>query len=110
MNRCAATSMSPVPQTFAAARISFFATTKVGYVYKFSCSIDRIEAAQVFITNPAIAKGDAGAWERQTSQEEAAVRLVRQWPRNRRCQVLVIRCCARWSRSGPGAPIGVDFT
>ena len=65
-----------VPETFAAARISFFATTKAGYVYKFSCSIDRIEAAQVFITNPAIAKGDAGAWERQTSQEEAAVRLV----------------------------------
>lgn len=65
-----------VPETFAAARISFFATTKAGYVYKFSCSIDRIEAAQVFITNPAIAKGDASAWERQTSQEEAAVRLV----------------------------------
>lgn len=65
-----------VPETFAAARISFFATTKAGYVYKFSCSIDRIEAAQVFITNPAIAKGDAGAWERQTSQDEAVVRLV----------------------------------
>lgn len=65
-----------VPETFAASRISFFATTKAGYVYKFSCSIDKIEAAQVFITNPAIAKGDAGRWERQTGQNEAAVRLV----------------------------------
>lgn len=65
-----------VPETFAAARISFFATTKAGYVYKFSCSIDKIEAAQVFVTNPALVKGDAGRWENQTTQEEAAVRLV----------------------------------
>ncbi|SMC30700.1 type-F conjugative transfer system secretin TraK [Novosphingobium sp. B1] len=65
-----------VPETFAANRISFFATTKAGYVYKFSCSIDKIEAAQVFITNPALAKGDAGRWEGQTGQDEAAVRLV----------------------------------
>lgn len=65
-----------VPETFAAARISFFATTKAGYVYKFSCSIDKIEAAQVFITNPALAKGDAGHWENQTTPEEAALRLV----------------------------------
>lgn len=40
-----------VPETFAAARISFFATTKAGYVYKFSCSIDKIEAAQVPATS-----------------------------------------------------------
>lgn len=65
-----------VPETFAAARISFFATTKAGYVYKFSCSIDKIEAAQVFIANPAIAKGDASRWENQTTQEEAAMRLI----------------------------------
>lgn len=65
-----------VPETFAASRISFFATTKAGYVYKFSCSIDKVEAAQVFITNPAIAKGDAGRWENQTPVEESAVRLV----------------------------------
>jgi conjugal transfer pilus assembly protein TraK len=65
-----------VPETFAAGRISFFATTKAGYVYKFSCEIDKIEAVQVFITNPAIAKGDASRWENQTPLEEAAVRLV----------------------------------
>ena len=65
-----------VPETYAAARISFFATTKAGYVYKFSCAIDKIEAAQVFVTNPVIAKDDAGHWESQTTQQEAAVRLV----------------------------------
>ena len=66
-----------VPETFAAGRISFFATTKAGYVYKFSCAIDKIEAVQVFITNPAIAKGDARDWENQTPLDEAAVRLVK---------------------------------
>jgi conjugal transfer pilus assembly protein TraK len=65
-----------VPETFAADRISFFATTKAGYVYKFSCGIDKIEAAQVFITNPALAKDEARRWENQSTQEEAAVRLV----------------------------------
>ena len=45
-----------VPETFAAAGISFFATTKAGFVYKFACPVDRIEAEQVFITNPALAK------------------------------------------------------
>ena len=65
-----------VPETFAAARISFFATTKAGYVYKFSCQIDKIEAAQVFISNPAIAKGDAAHWENQTTRQESALRLV----------------------------------
>lgn len=65
-----------VPETFAAARISFFATTRAGYVYKFSCGIDKVEATQVFITNPAIAKNDAGRWESKTPLEESAVRLV----------------------------------
>lgn len=65
-----------VPETFAANRISFFATTRAGYVYKFSCAIDKIEAAQVFVTNPAIAKDDAARWESQTAQEDAALRLV----------------------------------
>ena len=32
-----------VPETFAAARISFFATTRKGYVYKFSCTVEKIE-------------------------------------------------------------------
>jgi conjugal transfer pilus assembly protein TraK len=65
-----------VPETFAASRISFFATTRAGYVYKFSCAIDKIDAAQVFIANPALARDDARAWENQTTREEAALRLV----------------------------------
>ena len=65
-----------VPETFAAGRISFFATTRGGYVYKFSCNIDKIEAVQVFITNPAIAQGEARSWENRSPLEEAAVRLV----------------------------------
>lgn len=65
-----------VPETFAAARISFFATTRASYVYKFSCGIEKVEATQVFITNPAIAKNDAGRWESKTPLEESAVRLV----------------------------------
>lgn len=65
-----------VPETFAGSRISFFATTKLGYVYKFSCAIDQIEAAQIFITNPAIATGEARRWEEQSGPDEAVIRLI----------------------------------
>ncbi|MEO0031625.1 MAG: hypothetical protein RIS94_1383 [Pseudomonadota bacterium] len=65
-----------VPETFAAARISFFATTKKGYVYKVSCPIAPIEAAQVFITNPAIAHDDAAHWEAESPPDQTAVRLI----------------------------------
>lgn len=66
-----------VPETFAAARISFFATTRAGYVYKFACAIETIEANQVFITNPAIALGNAAHWEAKTTLPESALRLIR---------------------------------
>jgi conjugal transfer pilus assembly protein TraK len=65
-----------VPEVYAAARISFFATTKKGYVYKFACPIKPVEAQQVFITNPAIAKTEASDWESATPIETSAVRLV----------------------------------
>lgn len=65
-----------VPETFAAARISFFATTKKGFVYKFGCPVERIEAQQIFIANPAIAKDDARRWEDETPLNQTAVRLV----------------------------------
>jgi conjugal transfer pilus assembly protein TraK len=65
-----------VPETYAANRISFFATTKKGFVYKLSCSVDAIEAAQVFIANPAITKSDAARWEQQTPIQQSAVRLI----------------------------------
>lgn len=65
-----------VPETYAAARISFFATTKKGYVYKFGCPVERIEAQQIFIANPAIASDAARQWEDETPMNETAVRLV----------------------------------
>ncbi len=65
-----------VPETFAARSISFFATTKKGYVYKVGCRIENIPAAQIFITNPAIAHNDAAAWESETPLSTTAVRLI----------------------------------
>ena len=65
-----------VPETFAADRLSFFATTKKGYVYKFACSIAAIDAQQVFVTNPALSTGEASAWEQQTAPQMSAVRLI----------------------------------
>lgn len=65
-----------VPEIYAARSISFFATTKKGYVYKFDCAIEAIPAAQVFITNPAIARGEAAAWESETPLQASAVRLI----------------------------------
>ena len=35
-----------VPPQFAAARVSFFATSKAGYVYKFACRLGGEEATQ----------------------------------------------------------------
>lgn len=65
-----------VPESFAAGRLSFFATTKAGYVYKFACTIEKIDATQVFVTNPALAKEAAQNWERETSPDETVVRLI----------------------------------
>jgi conjugal transfer pilus assembly protein TraK len=65
-----------VPETFAARSISFFATTRKGFVYKVACRIEQIPAVQVFITNPAIARNMAADWERKTSLTASAVRLI----------------------------------
>ena len=65
-----------VPETFAADKLSFFATTKKGYVYKFACAIAPIEAQQVFVTNPALGRNDAAEWEAETPRETSAVRLI----------------------------------
>ena len=65
-----------VPEVYAASRISFFATTKKGYVYKFACPIKPLEAQQIFITNPAMAKTRASAWESETPVETSATRLI----------------------------------
>ena len=65
-----------VPETYAARSISFFATTKKGFVYKIACRVEQIPAAQIFVTNPAIAKNRAADWENQTPLETSAVRLI----------------------------------
>jgi len=65
-----------VPQTYAAGSISFFATTRKGYVYKFACAVESIPASQIFISNPAIAKNEAAAWESETPLTTSAVRLI----------------------------------
>jgi conjugal transfer pilus assembly protein TraK len=65
-----------VPPAFAANKLGFFATTRKGMVYKFACAIAPIDAAQVFVTNPALTKSDAASWEAQTPQASSAVRLI----------------------------------
>ena len=44
-----------VPEGFTPKLLSFFATSKKGYVYKFACRLTGEEAQQVFVANPAIA-------------------------------------------------------
>lgn len=65
-----------VPETFAARAISFFATTRKGFVYKIACRIEPIPAVQVFITNSAIARNVAADWEKETPLTASAVRLI----------------------------------
>ena len=65
-----------VPPSFAANSLSFFATSKGGFVYKFACRMADIEAHQLFVTNPALSKTDAEEWEASASTEDAAIDLI----------------------------------
>ncbi len=67
-----------VPDGFGRPALSFFATSKRGYVYKFVCRIAGEQAVQVFISNPAIAKEKAGenAAPEKAGPQDAAVELV----------------------------------
>jgi conjugal transfer pilus assembly protein TraK len=80
-----------VPETYAAASISFFATTRKGYVYKVSCRVEPIPAAQVFITNPAIATNQAASWESETPLSTSAVRLVQAMANDRTIEGFEVR-------------------
>lgn len=67
-----------VPEGFGRGALSFFGTSKRGYVYKFVCRISGEQAAQVFISNPAIATekvAESGPAEKLGPQD-AAVELV----------------------------------
>lgn len=75
-----------VPEGFGRPALSFFATSKRGYVYKFICRIAGEQAVQVFISNPAIAKDKAGEANPQTaasSPQDGAVELVQAMYSNR---------------------------
>ncbi|WP_420833475.1 type-F conjugative transfer system secretin TraK [Sphingomonas pollutisoli] len=68
-----------VPEGFGRQALSFFATSKRGYVYKFVCRIAGEQAVQVFISNPAIAKDKAADAPPQVvaaNPQETAVELV----------------------------------
>ncbi len=68
-----------VPDGFNRPTLSFFGTSKRGYVYKFLCRMAGNDAVQVFVTNPAIAKADqaeAAPQKVAASQEDQAVSLV----------------------------------
>ena len=66
-----------VPLQYASAKVSFFATSTGGYVYKFVCRVGGEEASQLFVTNPALARLEAGEWEQAAPRgEDAAVRLI----------------------------------
>lgn len=80
-----------VPETYAAGSISFFATTKKGFVYKVSCRVEPIPAAQVFITNPAIATNQAAEWESETPLATSAVRLVQAMANDRTIEGFEVR-------------------
>ncbi len=80
-----------VPDTYAAATISFFATTKKGFVYKFSCRAEPVDAQQIFINNPALAKSDAADWEAEMPRGEAAVRLIQAMANNQNVPGYAIR-------------------
>lgn len=64
-----------VPEGFAPGRLSFFATTRKGFVYKFACTVGGSEAEQVFITNPALAQPPEPSIA-TASPQDAALALV----------------------------------
>jgi conjugal transfer pilus assembly protein TraK len=68
-----------VPEGYTKKAISFFGTTRKGFVYKFVCSIAGDEATQVFIANADLEKPakSATAIPASLSTKDGAVRLVK---------------------------------
>lgn len=66
-----------VPDGFARPALSFFGTTRRGFVYKFVCRVNGEDAAQVFLSNPAIAREQlAEVGPTQRSSEDQAIALT----------------------------------
>lgn len=65
-----------VPDGWTAGALSFFATSRKGFVYKFACSVEEIPAEQLFVSNPALAVASEDK-ARPRSPGAASVELVR---------------------------------
>jgi conjugal transfer pilus assembly protein TraK len=65
-----------VPAGFVGPRVSFFATSKKGFVYKFACRLGGPDATQVFVTNPAIGLEKSAGEGPAPSSRDAATRLI----------------------------------
>ena len=67
-----------VPDGYTRTALSFFGTSKRGYVYKFVCRVAAEPAVQVFVSNPAIAqeKVAEAAPQPKAGPQEQAVALV----------------------------------
>lgn len=65
-----------VPNGYGKSKLSFFGTTRKGYVYKFVCEVRGEEAEQLFLTNSAIQAEDERQALRPASPEETATRLA----------------------------------
>lgn len=68
-----------VPDGFKRPMLSFFGTSKRGYVYKFACRIGGEQAVQVFVSNPAIARekaAESASSNAAPDPHEAAVQLM----------------------------------
>ncbi|GAY24772.1 MULTISPECIES: type-F conjugative transfer system secretin TraK [Sphingobium] len=67
-----------VPDGFQKGALSFFGTSKRGYVYKFLCRITGDQAAQIFVTNPAIARerAEENSPQGKIGPQDAAVALM----------------------------------
>lgn len=71
-----------IPDTFKRKSFSFFGTSKHGFVYKFSCRVEQVDAQQIFLTNPQVASVDRGGEKGSEGDgpapdlDESAIRLV----------------------------------
>lgn len=71
-----------VPDGFNKPTLSFFGTTRKGFVYKFVCRVQGLEAEQLFVANNSVTSERAKDWEVRSSPEDAAVRLSQAMYRN----------------------------
>ena len=80
-----------VPDGFTKPNLSFFGTTRKGFVYKFLCQVRGSDAEQVFVTNTAVKAEAAQDWEVRSSPEDTAVRLAQAMYRSETIEGFEIR-------------------